>query len=97
MDNSYLSSIRQPFFKGIIVYQTLKRITGNNVFNTPRLSTAELNKLENGVPQGDVARLGYQAPVWVPDHRVTMCQQCSTDFTLVHRRHHCRACGQVDT
>jgi FYVE/RhoGEF/PH domain-containing protein 5/6 len=38
--------------------------------------------------------LGDQAPVNVPDERVTMCQACSTDFTLVHRRHHCRACGR---
>ena len=38
--------------------------------------------------------LGDQAPINVPDERVTMCQACSTEFTLVHRRHHCRACGK---
>ena len=40
-------------------------------------------------------RLGDCAPVWVPDHHVTMCQACSCSFSLVIRRHHCRACGRV--
>ena len=39
--------------------------------------------------------LGDTAPVWIPDQRVTMCQVCSNEFTLVNRRHHCRACGKV--
>ena len=39
--------------------------------------------------------LGESAPVWVPDERVTMCQRCHDDFTLLLRRHHCRACGKV--
>jgi rRNA maturation endonuclease Nob1 len=38
--------------------------------------------------------IGDQAPINVPDERVTMCQACNTEFTLVHRRHHCRACGK---
>lgn len=40
-------------------------------------------------------RLGDSAPVWIPDERVTMCQSCHSDFTLLLRRHHCRACGLV--
>jgi FYVE/RhoGEF/PH domain-containing protein 5/6 len=39
--------------------------------------------------------LGAAAPVWVPDERVTMCQRCHHDFSLLVRRHHCRACGKV--
>ena len=39
--------------------------------------------------------LGDSAPVWVPDYQVTMCQACTSPFTLVIRRHHCRACGSV--
>lgn len=39
--------------------------------------------------------LGKQAPVWIPDYRVTMCQHCTAEFTLTFRRHHCRACGKV--
>ena len=39
--------------------------------------------------------LGDSAPVWVPDHRASMCQQCGVEFSLVVRRHHCRACGKI--
>ena len=48
-----------------------------------------------GAGQGGVAELGDRAPVWVPDQRVTMCQVCGGEFSLVTRRHHCRACGKV--
>ncbi|XP_013785067.1 uncharacterized protein LOC106469148 [Limulus polyphemus] len=39
--------------------------------------------------------LGRRAPVWIPDARVTMCQLCTSEFTVTFRRHHCRACGKV--
>ncbi|XP_054709219.1 uncharacterized protein LOC129218921 [Uloborus diversus] len=39
--------------------------------------------------------LGRKAPVWIPDARVTMCQLCTSEFTVTFRRHHCRACGKV--
>ncbi|XP_042237454.1 FYVE, RhoGEF and PH domain-containing protein 6-like [Homarus americanus] len=45
--------------------------------------------------QPSTLTLGKQAPVWIPDYRVTMCQQCTAEFTLTFRRHHCRACGKV--
>lgn len=39
--------------------------------------------------------LGDEQPVWIPDSRVTMCQLCTAEFSLIFRRHHCRACGLV--
>lgn len=45
--------------------------------------------------KAEAGALGDSAPIWVPDQRVTMCQKCHTDFTLLVRRHHCRACGMV--
>eukprot|EP00756_Hemistasia_phaeocysticola_P012371 Hpha_TRINITY_DN15191_c3_g2::TRINITY_DN15191_c3_g2_i2::g.128344::m.128344 len=32
---------------------------------------------------------------WKPDKAATVCDQCWVDFTLLRRRHHCRACGGV--
>lgn len=39
--------------------------------------------------------LGKEAPVWIPDAEATSCQHCETKFTVIKRRHHCRACGFV--
>ena len=39
--------------------------------------------------------IGKIAPVWVRDDAVTMCMSCTTAFTTLRRRHHCRACGKI--
>lgn len=36
-----------------------------------------------------------QPPPWVPDADATVCAACSTAFTFVRRRHHCRNCGNI--
>ena len=43
----------------------------------------------------DSEELGAVVPVFVPNTRVTMCQQCGDKFSLLVRHHHCRACGKV--
>ena len=35
------------------------------------------------------------APVWAQDSDSSACPFCSTAFTVLRRRHHCRACGSV--
>lgn len=42
-----------------------------------------------------VDNLGKVKPEWVPDECAPICMLCGTRFTLVKRRHHCRACGSV--
>ena len=32
---------------------------------------------------------------WRPDSSVTGCQGCGSKFSLFHRRHHCRMCGEI--
>ncbi|XP_055857671.1 zinc finger FYVE domain-containing protein 9 isoform X2 [Episyrphus balteatus] len=39
--------------------------------------------------------IGKVPPIWVPDQEANACMQCQHKFTLLKRRHHCRACGQV--
>ncbi|CAG9820534.1 unnamed protein product [Phaedon cochleariae] len=39
--------------------------------------------------------LGKRAPHWIPDADATSCLHCDMKFTVLKRRHHCRACGLV--
>ncbi|XP_075729448.1 uncharacterized protein LOC119163616 isoform X4 [Rhipicephalus microplus] len=62
--------------------------------NIHRKSSFHVLKKE-GSQSSSSSELGREAPVWIPDQRVTMCQLCTSGFTFTHRRHHCRACGKV--
>uniref|UniRef100_A0AC35G7N9 Uncharacterized protein n=2 Tax=Panagrolaimus sp. PS1159 TaxID=55785 RepID=A0AC35G7N9_9BILA len=36
------------------------------------------------------------AAVWIPDNEAPVCMCCKiSEFSLIHRRHHCRSCGHV--
>lgn len=37
-----------------------------------------------------VEDLGPAPTLWVPDHAVTRCMGCNTEFWLGRRKHHCR-------
>ncbi|KAG5452540.1 Pleckstrin y domain-containing F member 2 [Clonorchis sinensis] len=55
-------------------------------------SIAEARTL-SGNPARDEVKL---SPIWIPDAEASHCMVCrNTEFTLVHRRHHCRNCGKV--
>ncbi|XP_050311438.1 zinc finger FYVE domain-containing protein 9 isoform X2 [Anthonomus grandis grandis] len=43
----------------------------------------------------DKSWLGKEAPLWIPDADTSLCLHCDMKFTIVKRRHHCRACGLV--
>jgi len=34
-------------------------------------------------------------PNWTPDDEVFECARCSVQFTMINRKHHCRACGKI--
>ncbi|XP_044261066.1 zinc finger FYVE domain-containing protein 16 [Tribolium madens] len=71
--------------------------TETNSSCTPSTDTVEEPIREAAPPNEatDDPQLGKQAPVWIPDSEATNCQHCDTKFTVIKRRHHCRACGQV--
>ena len=46
-------------------------------------------------PVPEDIQLGWFAPKWVPDKDAKGCMNCGLKFTVVKRRHHCRACGKV--
>ncbi|CAN8004053.1 unnamed protein product [Ixodes hexagonus] len=39
--------------------------------------------------------LGKVKPFWIPDVDAPACMLCDVKFTVLKRRHHCRACGKV--
>ncbi|XP_058061254.1 zinc finger FYVE domain-containing protein 9 [Anopheles bellator] len=41
------------------------------------------------------AQLGKVQPFWIPDNATKFCMQCKQKFSVIKRRHHCRACGQL--
>jgi hypothetical protein len=60
-----------------------------------RTSTSSSTPSSATTADGGVAVFCEVAPLWIPDAGVSMCMICFATFTLVRRRHHCRACGKV--
>ncbi|XP_054709295.1 zinc finger FYVE domain-containing protein 9-like [Uloborus diversus] len=40
-------------------------------------------------------QIGKVKPFWIPDSAAPNCMHCGMKFTVLKRRHHCRACGKV--
>ncbi|KJH41425.1 FYVE zinc finger [Dictyocaulus viviparus] len=48
------------------------------------------------IEKGNKRPAKEHAAVWIPDGEAARCMACGrTQFNLVQRRHHCRACGRV--
>ncbi|XP_024084635.1 zinc finger FYVE domain-containing protein 9 isoform X2 [Cimex lectularius] len=54
-----------------------------------------ISATNSSAPTSPMDKLGKVAPFWVPDTESDCCMQCRDKFTLIRRRHHCRACGLV--
>lgn len=50
---------------------------------------------DNSLVECNNSILGKQPPFWVPDSDAPSCMLCDIKFTVLKRRHHCRACGKV--
>ena len=59
----------------------------------PRSSQMVLDKLASLLSSGGEAEEGRQ--YWMPDDISVECYDCTSKFTTLRRRHHCRICGQV--
>uniref|UniRef100_A0A0A1XG82 Zinc finger FYVE domain-containing protein 9 n=1 Tax=Zeugodacus cucurbitae TaxID=28588 RepID=A0A0A1XG82_ZEUCU len=79
--------------------------------NQNALNTSDMNSTPIASPEDEIgainevaeatgysdpyANLGKVPPIWVPDNMASGCMQCHAKFTMIKRRHHCRACGKV--
>lgn len=57
-----------------------------------RHEQAALSSRDKSSQDADVE---HNTVVWVPDDDVRSCKDCGLKFTMVRRKHHCRACGNV--
>ncbi|XP_076243285.1 smad anchor for receptor activation isoform X3 [Calliopsis andreniformis] len=81
--------------------QTLGSISDTSV-GQPQLDADSMKEdqgsspdvLDNSLPESNSV-LGKQPPFWVPDSYAQSCMLCDVKFTVLKRRHHCRACGKV--
>ena len=72
--------------------------TGSSV-DVPTGETEASYQQENLEPYSSLTEdeqlLGVLKPIWIPDEEAPACMNCSQRFTVLRRRHHCRACGRV--
>lgn len=47
------------------------------------------------LPENQISADVIAPPKWVPDELAPQCMACSSTFTVLRRRHHCRNCGKV--
>ncbi|XP_055372116.1 zinc finger FYVE domain-containing protein 9 isoform X2 [Condylostylus longicornis] len=57
------------------------------------LKTPSPSSLSNSTKRKN--QIGKVPPFWIPDCEASFCMQCKLKFSLIKRRHHCRACGHV--
>ncbi len=82
----------------IVHHVVLFTIPWTQALTSDHHSSDDLLKERSGISRSSALQkepFGTKAPVMIPDDHVSMCQFCSHEFTIIHRRHHCRACGKV--
>ncbi|KAH9314030.1 hypothetical protein KI387_022657, partial [Taxus chinensis] len=63
-----------------------------NIESTALLDFVE--KVRTWIPRrADPAKISRD--FWMPDQSCRVCYECDSQFTVFHRRHHCRICGRV--
>lgn len=74
----------------------------NNILSNDEMPSSNMLSTDSYTPSADYVPitpafpgLGFERPTWISDTEAGQCMQCGTKFTVLKRRHHCRACGQV--
>lgn len=61
----------------------------------PRATTPPPSPRRATTPIATQPLLGTVQPYWIPDGDTGHCMLCASRFSMLRRRHHCRACGLV--
>ncbi|XP_076313551.1 uncharacterized protein LOC143226451 isoform X1 [Tachypleus tridentatus] len=93
VQRSYTIVARSPEIKEDWIKALSKAIRENATKRRSFLLVKDDDDMEDEAESN--LQIGNEAPVWIPDKRVSMCQICTRDFKVTHRRHHCRCCGKV--
>jgi MAD (mothers against decapentaplegic) interacting protein len=66
-----------------------------SIQNLPSQSNEDFSNNESNSTASltSAPELGKVQPYWIPDNLTNNCMQCDNKFTVLRRRHHCRACG----
>ncbi|KAJ7999163.1 hypothetical protein DPEC_G00212550 [Dallia pectoralis] len=75
-------------------FHTLSRTVSDNARGVGTFSSSSGESLHQARERLWLA-LGDKAPTLVPMSHVMMCMNCTSDFSLTLRRHHCHACGRI--
>jgi len=79
------------------LYETILRMIQDGVRKKVfhfQQKTDEKFKRDSSLP-AQMINSQLKRPEWIRDEDVTHCMQCSNSFSLLNRKHHCRACGKV--
>lgn len=74
------------------VTQELSNIDESNILAT----SSQMNESRSNTSISSPIRVpGTYPPEWLPDNETESCMACDLLFTIIKRRHHCRACGKI--
>ena len=89
-----MSTVKQIFVAR--ARQLLVIVTHGKFWNDPLNYDLLLKPMNDSIKKGLVKKMGEALPpVWVPDMYALHCMGCHERFTIVKRKHHCRACGKI--
>lgn len=69
--------------------------SANGADSQQQNNSTDMSPHDQNNPDENNVRVGFYKPFWIPDNEAPVCMHCDTKFTVIKRRHHCRACGKV--
>ncbi|XP_037727167.1 myotubularin-related protein 4 isoform X2 [Drosophila subpulchrella] len=81
-----------------IVSTNMEHENGSDIVENASTCSWEAVEERSGPPSfapSSIQEKKASSVLWVPDHAVSRCSSCQTEFWLGRRKHHCRSCGEI--